>query len=376
MTASQGAPALSRRFLLAGAAAVLAGDARAATRERFQHDPGLRTLAASRGLLFGSETTRAALETEPRLLPLLLNECAALVPGHEAKWDYVQPQPGAFHFEDLDWLVDLATGNRLALRLHTLVWSEALPDWVTAALADGTGRRVLASHIAMLVGRYRGRVRCWDVANEIADPRWSTGPEGLTMTPWRRALGPGFVDEAFHLAHAADPAAILCINDDDLEYDTRDAEWKRTTYLRLVEAWKKRGVPIGGFGLQGHLKPDRPFDAPRWRRFLAELAGLGLDLNVTELDVVDRTLAADPAIRDRQAADLVRRYLDATLAETAVSMVMTWGLSDRFSFINDDPDFRRTDGQPSRPLPYDAALRAKPMYEAMAAAFAAAPARS
>jgi len=59
------------------------------------------------------------------------------------------------------------------------------------------------------------------------------------------------------------------------------------------------------------------------------------------------------------------------LDEPAVKLVNTWGLSDRYSFINDQ--FPRTDG--SRPLPFDRALHAKPAAQAMLDAFAAAPSR-
>ena len=52
---------------------------------------------------------------------------------------------------------------------------------------------------------------------------------------------------------------------------------------------------------------------------------------------------------------------------------MTWGLVDRYSWLQDR--LARTDHLPKRPLPYDAAFKPKPMREAMAAAFRAAPAR-
>lgn len=362
---------LSRRAVLAAAGGgLLAGGARETGA------PGLRDIAAARGLVFGSELRREVLQQAPEMAALFVHDCGAMVPGHEAKWDYVEPKQGEFHFTDLDFLVNFAELHHLQIRLHTLLWSEALPDWVKQALEAGQGAPILARHIAKLVGRYRGRAQCWDVANEIADPRWHGGPEGLTMTPWRRALGPGYVAEAFHLAHDADPDAILFINDDDLEHDTATGAAKRATYLRLVTAWKRQGVPINGFGLQGHLKPELPFNPPAWRAFLRELAALGLELHVTELDVVDRHLPADPALRDRLAAELVRQFLDVTLDEKAVSMVMCWGLSDRFSWHDEDPDFRRADGRPARPLPYDASFHPKPMYQAVAAALAAAPVRN
>jgi endo-1,4-beta-xylanase len=69
--------------------------------------------------------------------------------------------------------------------------------------------QALREHVAATVGRYRGRVRAWDVVNEaIADDR-----AGLRDTVYLRKLGPEYVAEAFALAHEADPGALLIYND-------------------------------------------------------------------------------------------------------------------------------------------------------------------
>jgi hypothetical protein len=153
--------------------------------------------------------------------------------------------------------------------------------------------------------RHRGRA---GARYPGADPRWSSGPEGLLRTPWWHALGPTYVDQAFRLAHAADPQAALFVNDDWLEYP--QCREKRAIYLRLLEAWVKRGVPIHGFGIEAHLRPEHPFDAKPYRAFLADIASLGLIIHVTELDVIDRDLPADIATRDRIVADTAARFLD------------------------------------------------------------------
>lgn len=144
---------------------------------------------------------------------------------------------------------------------------------------------------------------------------------------------------------------------------------------RLIEGWLGQGVPVHGFGLQTHLRPDKPFAERAYRKFLADLAALGLELQLTELDVQDRTLPAETAARDRAVADLCRRVLDVALNERAVRMVTSWGLSDRYTYQNEDPATRRSDGLRSRGLPYDEQLRPKPMWQALADAFAHAPDR-
>jgi len=109
------------------------------------------------------------------------------------------------------------------------------------------------------------------------------------------------------------------------------------------------------------------------------VAGLSLTIQITELDVIDESAPADTAIRDRLVADTYARFLDAALDEPAVKMVLTWGLSDRHSWIVRKETHQskwRAGGLPSRPLPFDADLKPKPALAAIAQAFAHAPPRA
>ena len=83
---------------------------------------------------------------------------------------------------------------------------------------------------------------------------------------------------------------------------------------------------------------------------------------ITEMDVLDDGLPKNRARRDRMVADVYKRYLNVTLDETAVSVVMTFGLSDRYTWLQED--YPREDGADRRPLPFDSRLRAKPAYTA------------
>jgi endo-1,4-beta-xylanase len=65
---------------------------------------------------------------------------------------------------------------------------------------------------------------------------------------------------------------------------------------------------------------------------------------------------AEEAVRDRLVADAYSRFLDTALDEPAVKVVVTWGLSDRHSWIvrketNEMNQNGVGDGIPSRPLP-------------------------
>jgi endo-1,4-beta-xylanase len=148
--------------------------------------------------------------------------------------------------------------------------------------------------------------------------------------------------------------------------------------LALLRGLKQAGAPVQVLGVQAHLQAGQPFAADEWQDFLGEVAALGLTIEVTELDVNDRALPADTTLRDAASADLVRRFLEATLAQPAVRAVLTWGLSDRHSWVHAGrlPEHRRRDDARARPLPLDEAMRRKPMWHAIAIAFDGAPNRA
>src|SRR5262249_23585892 len=115
-----------------------------------------------------------------------------------------------------------------------------------------------------------------------------------------------------------------------------------------------------------------PFSERKLREHLRHAAALGVELQITELDCTDDLAPADIVVRDRMVADEYRRFLDVVLDETAVKLVMTWGLSDRYSWIvrhENNADQRRPNGEEERPLPFDRDLKKKPAWHALAQAF-------
>ena len=82
-------------------------------------------------------------------------------------------------------------------------------------------------HIKTVVGRYRGKIKVWDVVNECVS---DGGPDILRSSLWRQIIGPDFVAKAFEYAHEADPKAILRLNDYGLENPD-----KRRKFITLVK---------------------------------------------------------------------------------------------------------------------------------------------
>jgi endo-1,4-beta-xylanase len=210
------------------------------------------------------------------------------------------------------------------------------------------------------------------VANEVLD-----GTGLRSDVPWYMTIGEDYVARAFHEAHRADPNAVLVLNDFGFEVDDDFAlaADKRRAALELIDAFRHERVPIHALGVQAHLsaKTFYGFDPDGYRHFLSQVADRGLQVIVTELDVLDDGLPADPAQRDSAVADVYTRYLHATLAEPSVRAVMTVGLSDRYTWLQED--YPRGDDAPRRPLPFDERLRPKPAYDSLHTMLADAPER-
>jgi endo-1,4-beta-xylanase len=367
-----------RRLLTAalagGIAAVLPAPSRAA-----QHEP-LRRLAAARGVVYGTTISAAQIRSDAAFVALVLQQAGLVVPENDMKWQFMnRGVPGDDDFGPADAIVDFAVANGLIRRGHNLLWYHRTPRWFLDLPSRAAKERAIVARIRTMAGRYRGKVHSWDVVNEPIEPKDGRA-DGLRKAVFLEALGPEYLDLAYRTAREADPKARLVVNEYDIELDAPEQDARRAALIALLRRMRAAGTPVDAVGIQGHLRAvgGPPLSVEKLRRFLAEIAALGLEIQITELDVTDERAPAAIDARDRLVAEAYRRFLDAVLAEPAVKMIVTWGLSDRHSWITrkeTNETRQRQDGLPSRPLPFDAELRPKPAYSAMAEAFAAAPPR-
>jgi endo-1,4-beta-xylanase len=358
-----------RHLKLLGAAALMAAHCPPTLASADEPNlPSLRTVANARGLLFGS-TSDVRLDHAPR-------EYADLFPKHcnlfapILGWSQVSPEPKVHNFEQ-DPNIAFSRAQRLKLTGAHLLWYLTTPQWFTSLPDRVSAERAVATHISSIVSHYAGQVYSWNVVNEAIEPR-DGRPDGLRNAVLVEKLGPNFFDLAFRTARDADPSALLVYNDYNLEIDTPSAQARRTALLHLLDRLERQDTPIDAVGLQSHLAiKEFRFNEKAYRDFLHDIASRGLKILITELDVLDVGAPAAIALRDQAVAELYRRCLSVALDEPAVTAVITWGLSDRYSWYNlsNEPDLQRTDGLPKRPLPFDDMFRPKPAYVALQAAF-------
>jgi endo-1,4-beta-xylanase len=326
----------------------------------------LRDRAARKGVVFGSAVRGKQLMTDPPFAALFREQCGILTPELELKWDALRPAPDQFDFSGADRLLDFATSHGMLFRGHTLVWEIALPPWFDGYVTSSNVERVLTGHISSVLRHYAGKVSSWDVVNEAVQVQDGRA-DGLKVTPWLRLMGPQYIETAFRAAHEADPKAKLIYNENWIEPDDAGSEKRRRAVLSLLTDLKKRNVPVHGLGIQSHIFADAHVTGPNFYHFLQEVEDLGLSIQVTEMDVRDRHVPADLQTRDRLVAEQYERYLSFLLQFKSVKTIITWGLSDRYTWISYKNMY--ADGLPVRALPYDADLKPTLSCESMARAF-------
>ena len=210
-------------------------------------------------------------------------------------------------------------------------------------------------HIQTVVGRYKGKIKVWDVVNEaLAD----SGSDVLRSSPWRQIIGPDFIAKAFEYAHEADPDAILRYNDYWLEKPA-----KRRKLITLIKQLQDQKIPIGAIGSQTHINVGTTFDT--LDTALTELETLGLPIHITELDI-DGAQGGQVSDADQR---LSRAYADLFRAlikhRDSVKLVTFWGVNDAVS-----------SQARGRPLLFDGNDQPKPAFDAVIAQPAArSPAR-
>jgi endo-1,4-beta-xylanase len=336
--------------------------------------PSLNTLATAKGMRFGSCVAAGSgggSFRNPRYAALVEQDCGLLVPENELKWQAIRPSATEFDFRAFDAMLDYAARKKMPMRGHTLLWhrSKWMPSWMEThdfgSRPASAAEAMMRTHIETVCGRYKGRIASYDVVNETVMPE----DGALAQTALSTAIGgtETLVDLAFHTARAAAPGTQLVYND-YMSWEPGNETHQRGV-LKLLEGFRKRGTPVDALGIQSHLIAPAPDAAHQriWRKFVDEVVAMDYALLITELDVRDAALPADVAKRDAGVAATTKAYLDMMFDYRQLRDVLAWGMVDTYSWLqNFEP---RTDGNATRGNPYDAAFTAKPLRDAIAAAF-------
>lgn len=349
--------------------------------------------AINRGITAGTGSRWRSQEQLDADIALIVAQFNQLTAENEMKWERIHPREGAdgYDFGAADAFVKFGEANGMYLVGHTLVWHAQTPNWVFAGSnpapeaenASGnlpprrsgprpfSGSRAsreellqrMRDHIFTVVGRYKGKIKTWDVVNEaIAD----NGTEVLRDSLWLQIIGPDFIAKAFDYAHEADPEAVLRYNDYGLENPA-----KRRKLITLIKSLREQGVPVMAIGTQAHLNVSSA-SFENMDQALTEMGSLGLPIHVTELDInsaqggqrnmradiAENASATEGGLVDEAARRLTEAYVGIFRAflkhRASVEMVTFWG-------PNDANSWRRR----GTPLLFDVNGQPKPAFDAV-----------
>jgi endo-1,4-beta-xylanase len=308
----------------------------------------LRALASKVGLRIGTAVNTDALAANATYRQITADQFSTVTPENVMKWQVVEPTQGTYDWSAADQLVNFAKTNGQLVRGHTLVWQNQLPNWLTTgAYTSAQLRDLLHKNITDEVSHFKGHIWQWDVVNEAFNDDGT-----MRDTLWLRAMGSGYIADAFRWAHQADPGALLFYND----YNIEGLGAKSDAVFALVKQLRAEGVPINGVGAQGHL--DTKYGFPnQMQQNLQRFADLGLKVALTEVDV-RTTLPVTSTEQLAQNADYSQMLEACLLVRQCISYTV-WGFGDAYSWV---PGVFAGEGSADI---YDATLQPKASYFAL-----------
>jgi endo-1,4-beta-xylanase len=300
----------------------------------------------------GASISVSLMQNNTKYNAVVTKEYNSITPENAMKFAAVHTAQNTFNFTDADYLVNFALLNNKRIHGHTLIWHQSLPSWVTNFAGDSAAwENLMKTHIQTVVAHFKGKVTSWDVVNEAFDDNGN-----LRNSIWLQKLGSDYIARCFQYAHETDPAALLFYNDYGHEYSAA----KRTAISNMLTAFKARGIPVDGTGLQFHTRYTQS-DANILAAITAA-AATGLKVHISELDIAlnpDNTqgLTLNAALAQQQADKykfIVKTY--NSLPASQKYGITTWNVGDADSWIPG------TYNRPDWPLPFDANYLRKPAY--------------
>lgn len=306
--------------------------------------------------LLGAAIEPSSLDKQEEVT-LLKRHFSSLTAENVMKWSSLQPSEGNYRWANADRIVDFAQENGMKVRGHTLVWHSQVPDWV---FKDGTSSASkelvlerMRTHIAEVMTRYKGKVYAWDVVNEVIDDGSSTY---RSDSKWYNICGPDFIFEAFRAARAADPDAKLYYND---YAATQPA--KRDKIYNLLKKLKEENL-VDGVGLQGHWNIGAPVNSLIIDA-ITKYSSLGIDINITELDVSVYTSNSEAQVdyvlkAEEQAIAYSRLFRLFRTHKDKISNITFWGVADNHTWLDNHP----VPGRKNYPFLFGVDYQPKPAY--------------
>jgi endo-1,4-beta-xylanase len=290
---------------------------------------------------------------------LIAKEFSTIVAENCMKPQPIQPRENEFNWTDADKFIAFAEKNKQVATGHCLIWHSQIGNWFfvndsNQQVSPEVLKERMRKHIYAVVGRYKGRVKGWDVVNEAFEDNGK-----YRNSKFYRILGKDFIKYAFQFAHEADPNAELYYNDYNMETPA-----KCDAVVQLVKELKASGCRIDAVGSQSHMHLNTP-SLEATETTIKKLNDAGVKVLITEWDIsilpspysgadistsFKYSTDKDPyreAVPDSVQKIWNKRMLDMfglfLKYSDVVDRVTLWGLNDGGSWLNNFPIRGRKD---------------------------------
>ena len=263
-------------------------------------DAQVRLRMLERAFPFGMVMAHDPFVNEPNYRQYIAERFNWATHENEAKWYVNEAVRDQVTYAQADAILDWAEAEGIQMRGHTIFWApeQWQPAWVKPLVGAELESEV-TDRLESVVAHFRGRVRHWDVNNEMLHGSFFRDRLGDAVVPWM-----------FERAQAIDPDARLFLNDFNIVANGTRAD----DYVTQIGGFLDDGLPIGGIGVQGHFTDVDPLSV--LFRF-DKLAPFDLPVWVTEFDVVQADVDA--------RADHLEGFLRAAFSHPSVDGIVFWG---------------------------------------------------
>ncbi|UJR19657.1 hypothetical protein I4U23_022792 [Adineta vaga] len=339
---------------------------------RGQNPIGLRASAVLRGIQVGTAVVVDYIREKTDFNDYnnkIQRDATIIVTENDFKPTRIWLGEGKYNWNNTDFLLGStvnSTGwaqqNLMTVRGHTLLWPDDryIPKWLLdqeSSITSEKARLLLTDYINTVVSRYRGKILVWDVVNEALNYTNTSNPLNLRDSFWLRKLGSDYLKIAFLTARAADPNAKLYYNDFGIE----SIGLKTTRTIDLVNWIRSQGGIVHGVGMQWHIESSRTVTpGDEHYQSAQQFINNQLSISVTELDIsipTDNGYLIDRSDLYKQAAIYKAILNYAIHFYPKCEAFLTWGFTDRYSWLPDYHKYKRGAG-----LPLDWMYRPKPAY--------------
>ncbi|MEZ7993275.1 MAG: endo-1,4-beta-xylanase [Flavobacteriaceae bacterium] len=306
---------------------------------------------------------------------IIKKEFNTISPENVMKWMFVQPKPNEFYFDHTDKYVQFGLDNNMHIVGHALIWHSQIANFMNSIKDSTKMVQHVTNHISTLVNRYKGKIDTWDVVNEALN-----GDGTLRESIFLKVLGENYLETVYKMAEKYDSNADLAYNDYNLCKPK-----KREGAVKLIKSLQKNGAKINSVGIQAHWQLTSPTLEEIETSILA-FSELGVKVMFTELDISvlpnpwelsgaevtqnfkkfegDKKMNPFPEnLPDSVKEKLAKRYENIfklfVKHKDKISRVTFWGVTDKFSWLNDWPIKGRT----NYPLLFDRNYKEKKAYQ-------------